>query len=91
MQTTISDILYQLVNERGLTADAIAKVIGVKPETVGQSGCRKRWLDWYQIVIVRDKRKIRLGTNALQTPGCKGCDLRQCLFTIQIYTSVSFK
>lgn len=36
MQIKMSDLLYNLVNGHGMTADDIAKEVGIQPETVGK-------------------------------------------------------
>lgn len=36
MQITISDLLYELVNDYGFTADDIADDLGIQPETIGK-------------------------------------------------------
>lgn len=62
MQTSISDILYQLVNERGLTADDIADVVKVKPETVGQwlSGIKEPGKDSTTALLAFYKKELEI-------------------------------
>jgi transcriptional regulator with XRE-family HTH domain len=62
MQITISDILYQLVNGRGLTADVIAETVGVRPETVGQwlSGIKEPGKDSATALLTFYKKEFEI-------------------------------